>query len=367
MAYNSNFKGKSFGNKSFKDRENSSSKSFKDGGKPRRDSKDSKGGFSKDSRSGGFSKDSRSGGFSKDSRDSRDNKFSREPRDSRDFKSGARGRENNYGKGKPEFKRDDFKPKKYDRDDYEEDEELKELQLEGRNAVLAALNGDKKIDKIFFKKGEIEGTLKVIRGKALDKGIICIETSKQNMEDMAKSHSHQGVIAICPAKEYVEVSEILDYAKELNEVPLILILDGITDTYNLGAILRTAQVCGVHGIIIPKRRSATLNYGVSKASAGAVNFVNVARVTNISREIEYLQEQGVWIVGTDFDGESMYKVDMKIPTAIVIGSEGEGISQLVKKNCDFVAKIPQKNDEIGSLNASVATGVILYEAVRQRS
>ncbi|MFV0520050.1 MAG: 23S rRNA (guanosine(2251)-2'-O)-methyltransferase RlmB [Lachnospirales bacterium] len=341
MAYKDNSKGRSSKGKSFKDFDKSRSekgKSFKD--------------FDK-------SRGNKGKGFKS---------FDKSNEEGKEFKSGFKGRENNYGKGKPEFKKnDDYKNKHIDRENaYEEDEELKELQLEGRNAVLAALNGDKKIDKIFFKKGEIEGTLKVIRGKALDKGIICIETSKQNLEDMAKSHNHQGVIAICPAKEYVEVSEILDFAKSKGETPLILILDGITDTYNLGAILRTAQVCGVHGIIIPKRRSATLNYGVSKASAGAVNFVNVARVTNITREIEYLQEQGIWVVGTDFDGESMYKVDMKIPTAIVIGSEGEGISPLVKKNCDFVAKIPQKNDEIGSLNASVATGVILYEAVRQR-
>ncbi len=286
--------------------------------------------------------------------------FSNKKRD--DFKGGFEARKNNYGKGKKEFTR--TKPER-NTEEFD-DEELKELQLEGRNAILAALNSDKKIDKIFFKKGEVEGTLKVIRAKALEKGIVCIETSKNNLEDMSKSHNHQGVIAICPAKEYVEVDDILNYAKEKGENPLILILDGITDTYNLGAIIRTAQVSGAHGIIIPKRRSATLNYGVSKASAGAINFVNVAKVTNLSREIEYLQKKGLWIVGTDFDGQDMYDVDMKGPTAIVIGSEGDGISSLVKKNCDFVAKIPQKNNEIGSLNASVATGVLLYEVVRQR-
>ncbi len=291
--------------------------------------------------------------------------FSNKKRD--DFKGGYEARKSNYGKGKKEFSKKEYsKPRPERTFDDDDDEELKELQLEGRNAILAALNSDKKIDKIFFKKGEVEGTLKVIRAKALEKGIICIETPKSNLEDMAKSHNHQGVIAICPAKEYVEVDDILNYAKEKGEDPLVLILDGITDTYNLGAILRTAQVAGAHGIIIPKRRSATLNYGVSKASAGAINFVNVAKVTNISREIEYLQKKGLWVVGTDFDGQDMYDVDMKGPTAIVIGSEGDGISSLVKKNCDFIAKIPQKNNEIGSLNASVATGVLLYEVVRQR-
>ncbi|MFV0440332.1 MAG: 23S rRNA (guanosine(2251)-2'-O)-methyltransferase RlmB [Lachnospirales bacterium] len=267
---------------------------------------------------------------------------------------------------KGSFKKNDLDKSKKTRDFEDDENEINELQLEGRNPILAALNADKNIDKIFFKKGEIEGTLRVIKAKAMEKGIVCIETSKNSLDEMSRSHNHQGVIAICPAKEYVEVEDILNFAKEKGEEPLILILDGITDTYNLGAIIRTAHVCGVHGIIIPKRRSATLNHGASKASAGAISFVNVAKVTNLSREIEYLQSKGVWVVGTDFDGKKMYDVDMKIPTAIVIGSEGEGISSLVKKKCDFVAKIPQTNDEIGSLNASVATGVILYEAVRQR-
>ncbi len=262
-----------------------------------------------------------------------------------------------------------FDNKKFDNDresEFNYDDEIAPLQLEGRNAVLSAINSGKAIDKIYFKKGEVEGTLKVIRAKALEKNIVCVETRKESLEQMSKTHNNQGVIAICPAKEYVEVDDILQYAKDKGEKPFIIILDGITDTYNLGAILRSAQVFGVHGVILPKRRSATLNAGVSKASAGAINFVNVARVTNITREIEKLQEKGVWVVSTDFDGQNVSEIDMDMPLAVVIGSEGEGISRIVKEKSDFVAKVPQINDEIGSLNASVATGVLLYEVVRQR-
>ncbi len=244
-----------------------------------------------------------------------------------------------------------------------EQEEI--LQLEGRNSVLEALSSGRTIDKIIFKKNEVEGTLKIIRGKALDRGIVVQETAKRNLDEMAKTHNHQGVIAICPAQDYAEVDEILDYAKEKGEDPFILILDGITDTYNLGAIIRSADITGVHGIIIPKRRAAGLTGIVGKVSAGAIEYVKVAKVVNISRTIEELKEKGIWVGSTELDGEVMYKSNLTGPLALVIGSEGDGISKLVKEKCDFSLSIPMYGN-VDSLNASVATGVVLYEALRQR-
>lgn len=239
------------------------------------------------------------------------------------------------------------------------------LQLEGRNSVLEALNSNRTIDKIIFKKGEVEGTLKIIRGKALDKGIVVQETDKRNLDSMAQTHNHQGVIAICPAHEYAEVDDILELAKEKNEDPFILILDGITDTYNLGAIIRTADIAGVHGIIIPKRRSAGLTSMVSKISAGAIEYVKVAKVINISRTIEELKSKGIWVGSTVSTGQSMYNNNLKGPLAIVIGNEGDGVSKLVKEKSDFTLSIPMYGN-LDSLNASVAAGVIIYEALRQR-
>ncbi len=283
---------------------------------------------------------------------------------------------NTNQRNKPKFNKTDkqnkFEKKSYDkpkkveerRQKFDEDGE-ENLQLEGRNAVLEAITKGRTIDKIIFKKGEVDGTLKMIRGKALDKGIVVQETAKRNLDEMAKSHNHQGVIAICPAHDYVEVSDILDYAKEKGEDPFILILDGITDTHNLGAIIRTADITGVHGIILPKRRSAGLTGIVSKTSAGAIEYVKVAKVTNISRTIEELKEKNIWVGSTSQGGENMYNTNLKGPLAIVIGSEGDGVSKLVREKCDFSLSIPMYGN-IESLNASVATGVVLYEAIRQR-
>lgn len=275
------------------------------------------------------------------------------------------------GKPKKDFKKDfkkdskrEFK-KDFKRDEKEEKDEFEYLQLEGRNSVLEALNSGRAIDKILFKKGEVDGTLKIIRGKALDLGIVVQETDKKNLDDMAHTHNHQGVIAICPAHDYCEVEDILNYAKEKNEDPLILILDGITDTHNLGAIIRTADIVGVHGIILPKRRSAGLTGMVSKISAGALEYVKVAKVTNITRTIEELKEQNIWVATTSQEGEDMYKSNLKGPLAIVIGSEGEGVSKLASEKSDFSVSIPMFG-HIDSLNASVAAGVVLYEAIRQR-
>ncbi len=246
-----------------------------------------------------------------------------------------------------------------------DDDELENLQLEGRNAVLEAIRIKRPIDKILLKKGEVEGTLKVIKAKALAANIIVQETAKSNLDEMAKSHNHQGVIAFCSAQEYAEVEDMLELAKEKGEDPFIVILDGITDTYNLGAIIRSANAAGAHGVIIPKRRAAGLSAMVSKASAGAILYTKVARVTNISTEIEKLKAAGLWIVGTDLKAKSLYETELKGPVAVVIGSEGTGISRLVKEKCDLKVSIPMIG-EIESLNASVASGVLMYEIVRQR-
>ncbi len=246
-----------------------------------------------------------------------------------------------------------------------EDDEIENLQLEGRNAVLEAIRIKRPIDKILLKKGDVEGTLKVIKAKAIAQGIIVQETAKSNLDEMAKSHNHQGVIALCSAQEYAEVEDMLELAKERNEDPFIIILDGITDTYNLGAIIRTANASGAHGVIIPKRRAAGLTAMVSKASAGAILYTKVARVTNITTEIEKLKQAGLWIVGTDMKAKSLYETNLKGPVAFVIGSEGTGISRLVKEKCDLKVSVPMLG-EIESLNASVAGGVLMYEVVRQR-
>lgn len=239
------------------------------------------------------------------------------------------------------------------------------FQLEGRNSVLEAINKNKTIDKIFVKKGEIEGTLKVIIAKALEKGIIVQEIDKLKMEQMKKTNNPQGIIALCPTHEYCEVYDILENAKKKGEEPFIIILDEITDPHNLGAVIRTAEASGAHGVIIPKRRSASLTAIVSKTSAGALEYVPVARVSNITKEIEKLKKAGLWIVCTDMKGTTYYDADLKGPIALVIGNEGEGVSRLVKENCDFSIKIPMLG-KIDSLNASVAAGIVMYEVVKQR-
>jgi 23S rRNA (guanosine2251-2'-O)-methyltransferase len=204
-----------------------------------------------------------------------------------------------------------------------------------------------------------------IIGEARKKGVVVKFESKDKMDKISDSKNHQGVIAYVAAYDYVEVEDILSYAREKDEQPFILILDGIEDPHNLGAIIRTANIVGIHGIIIPKRRAVGLTATVAKTSAGAIEYAKIARVTNITRTIEDLKKEGLWIAGADMDGEIMYKVDLKGPLAIVVGGEGQGVSKLVKEKCDLVARIPMKGD-ISSLNASVATGVIAFEAFRQR-
>ena len=240
-------------------------------------------------------------------------------------------------------------------------------QIEGRNAVIELLESGKDINKIYVTRGEKHGSINKILGIAKERRIIVVEKDKRQMDLMAQTENYQGVIAIVPPFEYSEIEDILELAKIKNEKPFILILDGIEDTHNLGAIIRTAEIAGVHGIIIPKRRAASVNSTVSKVSCGAVQYMKIARVNNISDSINKLKENGVWVCGTAIDAKSYYfEQDFKEPIAIVIGNEGKGMSQLVKKNCDFLVKIPMKG-KIQSLNASVSTGIVVYEVLKQRN
>lgn len=240
------------------------------------------------------------------------------------------------------------------------------LQLEGRNAVLEALNSGRDIDKIWVKKGEVEGTLRLIKSKAYDRNIVLQEVNINRLNEIAMTHNHQGVIAMCPAKDYCSIDDILDKAKEKNEHPFIIILDGVTDTHNLGAIIRTANCAGVHGIIIPKRRAAGLTGIVSKTSAGAIEHVLISKVTNIKNTIVELQQKGVWIYAADMEGTPLYKTDFKGAVGLVLGDESEGVSDIVMKASDFKVQIPMYG-EISSLNVSVAGSVFMYEVVRQRN
>lgn len=240
-------------------------------------------------------------------------------------------------------------------------------QVEGRNAVLELLESGRDINKILVANGEKHGSIHKILAIAKERKIIVTEIEKNKLNQIAQTPNNQGVIAIVPPYDYCEVEDILDEAKRKNEKPFILILDGIEDPHNLGSIIRTAETAGVHGIIIPKRRAASVNSTVSKVSAGAVEYMKIARVNNINETIRYLKEQDVWICGTDMDTDTIYtKQDYKMPIAIVIGSEGFGMSRLVKENCDFLVKIPMKG-RITSLNASVSAGIIMYEVAKNRN
>ncbi len=246
-------------------------------------------------------------------------------------------------------------------------EKIFEDQIEGRNAVLELLESNKDINKIYITKGEKKGSINKIIAIANEKKVIIGEKDKKQMDLMAQTENYQGVIAVVPPYEYVEVEDILEVAKERKEEPFILILDGIEDTHNLGAIIRTAETAGIHGIIIPKRRAASVNSTVSKVACGALEHMKIARVNNISDTISKLKDKGIWVCGTAIDAKKYYyDQDLTGPLAIVIGNEGKGMGELVKKNCDFLVKIPMKG-KVTSLNASVSTGIIVYEAVKQRN
>ncbi len=239
-------------------------------------------------------------------------------------------------------------------------------QIEGRNSVLELLESGKDINKIFITRGEKHGSIHKIIAKAKERKIILVEKDKRQMQEMAQTENYQSVIAIVPPFDYCEIEDILIEAKNKNEEPFVIILDEIEDPHNLGSIIRTAETAGVHGIIIPKRRAASVNSTVNKASAGAVEHMKIARVNNITDAINKLKEEGLWICGTDIATETYYyNQDLTGPLGIVIGNEGQGMSEKVKKNCDFLVKIPMKG-KITSLNAAVSTGIVVYEAVKQR-
>ena len=249
---------------------------------------------------------------------------------------------------------------------YKEEKQYQD-QVEGRNAVIELLESGRDINKIFVSNGEKNGSINKILAMAKEKRVIVTEVNRKKLEEMAMSDNHQGVIAIVPPYEYCDIDDILNCAKSRNEDPFILILDGIEDPHNLGAIIRTAETAGVHGIIIPKRRAVGVNSTVTKVAAGAVEHMNIARVNNINEAIRYLKDNDVWVCGTDIDTNTYYyDQDLTGSIAIVIGSEGFGMGKLVKENCDFLVKIPMKG-KITSLNASVSAGIVVYEAVRQRS
>ncbi len=275
---------------------------------------------------------------------------------------------------KPEFKKNDNKRnfknnnrKNYDnRDNKPKDENEYDDIVEGRNAVLELLNSDRDINKIFVQSGERHGSINKIIAVAKENKVVVTEVEKSKLDFMSKTKNHQGVIAVVPPFNYCEVEDILDFAKSKNEDAFILILDGIEDPHNLGSIIRTAETAGVHGIIIPKRRTVTVNSTVAKVSAGAVEHMKIARVNNITETIRKLKENGLWIIGTDGEARTLcYNQDLKGDIAIIIGSEGFGMSRLVKENTDMLVKIPMKG-KITSLNASVSAGIIIYEAVKQR-
>ena len=240
-----------------------------------------------------------------------------------------------------------------------------EQKIEGRNAVLEAFRSGKTIDKLFVLDGCQDGPVRTIVREARKHDTIINFVDKERLDQLSETKKHQGVIAVAAAYEYAEVEDILKNAEEKGEPPFIFILDNIEDPHNLGAIIRTANLAGAHGVIIPKRRAVGLTATVAKTSAGAINYTPVAKVTNLTAAIKELKEKGLWFVCADMGGTEMYKLDLKGPIGLVIGNEGEGVSKLVKENCDFIASIPMKGG-IDSLNASVAAGVLAYEIVRQR-
>ena len=257
-------------------------------------------------------------------------------------------------------------PRRADRFAQRPDVEEVEGQLEGRNAITEALKSGRTIDKVFVADGDTDRGLQRLAAQAKEAGAVVVPVDRRKLDAMSTTRAHQGIIALAAAHEYATIDDILEEAASRGEAPLIVICDELSDPHNLGAILRSAECAGAHGIIIPKRRSVGLTATVAKASAGAVEYMKVARVTNINNAIAELKEKGVWIYGTAAEGSiPMYKADLTGPAAIVIGNEGDGISPLVRKNCDVMLSIPMKG-RISSLNASAAASILLYEAVRQR-
>ena len=240
-----------------------------------------------------------------------------------------------------------------------------EMNIEGRNAVIEAFRSGKTVDKLYLLDGCQDGPVMTIKREAKKHDTMVKYVTKERLDQMSQTGKHQGVIAVIAAYDYAEVEDILQKAREKGEAPFIFLLDNIEDPHNLGAIIRTANLAGAHGVIIPKNRAVGLTATVARTSAGALNYTPVAKVTNLSKTIEELKKEGMWFVCADMGGTSMYQLDLKGPMGLVIGNEGDGVSRLVREKCDFIASIPMKGD-IDSLNASVAAGVLAYEIVRQR-
>ena len=289
-------------------------------------------------------------------RSGQDRRVNNKPFEGQDRRKGNRRSESDR---RFEERRNDF-----DRRQNEEESNEYEDIVAGRNAVLELLKSDKDINKIYVSRGERHGSINEIIARAKEKRVVLVEVETSKIDNMAENH--QGVVAVVPPFNYCEIEDILDLAKEKNEDPFILILDGIEDPHNLGSIIRTAETAGVHGIIIPKRRNVAVNSTVSKVSTGATAYVKVARVNNLNETIRKLKDAGLWVIGTDGDADTLYyNQDLKGPLAIIVGSEGFGMSKLVKENADILIKIPMKG-KITSLNASVSAGIVIYEAVKQR-
>lgn len=244
-------------------------------------------------------------------------------------------------------------------------QKINESMIEGRNAVIEALRSGRPIDKIYIQDGCQDGPILTIKREARKKDVLIKYAAKERLDQMSETGKHQGVIACAAAYEYAEMDDLFRLAQQKDEPPFFILLDNIEDPHNLGAIIRTANLAGAHGVIIPKNRAAGLTAVVARTSAGALNYTPVVKVTNLAKTIEELKERGLWFVCADMDGTRMYDLDLKGPIGLVIGSEGEGVGRLVKEKCDLTAAIPMKGD-IDSLNASVAAGVLAYEIVRQR-
>lgn len=284
----------------------------------------------------------------------------------KDFKS---GKDRTYNNKKDFTKRDSYVEKNDTNADTEEKAVSNETEntglAEGRNAVMEAIRSGRTVEKVFIQEGLSDGTILSIVREIKKRNILHSFVSRDRLDQMSESGRHQGVIAQCAEYSYSEIEDIFEKAKEKGEDPFIIILDEIEDPHNLGAIIRTANLCGAHGVIIPKHRAAGLTSTAVRASAGAINYTPVVKVTNISKTIEELKERGVWFACADMQGEVMYRCNLKGPIGLVVGNEGNGVSRLVKEKCDYIVSIPMKGD-IDSLNASVAAGVLCFEVVRQR-
>mgnify|MGYP002597079109 CR=1 FL=1 len=252
------------------------------------------------------------------------------------------------------------------REDWKDRQQESDGVIEGRNAVLEALRAGTPVDKIYIAKGETDASLGHIASTARGKGIVVVEADRRKLDGMSRTHAHQGIIAVAAVREYASVEDLLQAARDRGEPPLLVVCDELSDPHNLGAVIRTAECAGAHGVIIPKRRSAGLTAVVAKTSAGAVSHLPVARVANLPSLLKQLKKEGIWVFGADAAGTvPLYEADLKGPAAIVIGSEGSGMSRLVAETCDVLVRIPMKG-KLNSLNASAAAAILLYEAVRQR-